>query len=72
MKFLRIKQIRRCLKVGMNPELVDASLKKRSLMKKSVTDEVPVLIDNLEPLENTGVVSSVLKVAVFNPVFVYD
>jgi hypothetical protein len=46
----------------MNPELVDASLKKKSLMKKSVADEIPVLIDNLEPLENTGVVSSVLKV----------
>jgi hypothetical protein len=48
--------------MGMNPELVDASLKKTSLRKKSVADEVPVLIINLEPLENTGVVSSILKV----------
>ena len=48
--------------MGMNPELVDASLKKKYLKKKSVSDEVPGIIDDLEPLENTGVVSSVLKV----------
>ena len=46
----------------MNPELVDASMKKKSLKKKLLADEVPVLINNLEPLENTGVVSNILKV----------
>ena len=48
--------------MGMNPELVDAALRKKSYMRKSFTLEEPVLIDNLEPLEDIGVISEVLKV----------
>merc|ERR1719483_103181 len=51
----------KCLRVGMNPKLVDAALKKKSYMRKSFTLEEPVLIDNLEPLEDIGVISDVLK-----------
>jgi hypothetical protein len=51
-----------CLRVGMKPELVDASLRKKSLKKKTENYGKPVLIDNLEPLGNMGVVSSVLQV----------
>eukprot|EP00092_Neocalanus_flemingeri_P006488 GFUD01006993.1.p1 GENE.GFUD01006993.1~~GFUD01006993.1.p1 ORF type:complete len:345 (+),score=106.00 GFUD01006993.1:54-1088(+) len=51
----------KCLRVGMNPELVDASLRKKSLNKKTAIYDEPVLIDNLKPLENTGVISNLLQ-----------
>merc|ERR1711892_655453 len=51
----------KCLRVGMNPELVDAALRKKSYMIKSFTYEGTALIDNLEPLEDIGVISDVLK-----------
>ena len=54
----------KCLRVGMNPQLVDAKLRKKSLNKKSAISDEPVLINNLEPLENVGVISNVLKVRI--------
>merc|ERR1711892_1567990 len=51
----------KCLRVGMNPELVDAALKKKSYMRKSCTIEEPVLIGNLESLEDIEVIDDVLK-----------
>ena len=46
----------------MNPELVDAALRKKPCKRNSFTYEEPVLIDNLEPLEDIGVISAILKV----------
>jgi len=45
----------------MNPELVDASLKKKDLKKKSTVYEEPQLIDTFNPLEETQSITSVLK-----------
>jgi len=45
----------------MNPILVDANLRKKSSNQKSAISDEPVLIDNLKPLENGGVISNVLK-----------
>ena len=56
----------RCLKVGINPELVDASLRK-NIKKNKINDE-PALIDNLEPLENIGIVSDVLRVIIITTI----
>ena len=58
----------RCLKVGMNPELVDASLRLKNIKKIKNNNDKPVLIDNLEPLENIGIVSEVLRVMI-KPLF---
>ena len=48
--------------MGMNPELVDAALRKKPNKTQPNTLKDPVLIDNLEPLENIGVISELLKV----------
>jgi hypothetical protein len=58
----------RCLKIGMNPELVDASIRLKNIKKSKTKDDKPVLIDNLEPLESSGIVSDVLKV-IIKPLF---
>ena len=54
----------RCLKVGMNPELVDASLRLKSLKSRKLqrNEQQPIMIDNLQPLENSGILSEVLRV----------
>ena len=59
MGFIRFS---RCLKVGMNPELVDASLKLKSLKEKKLRAAEPVMIDNSEPLEPDDLVSEVFRV----------
>ena len=46
----------------MNPELVDASLRKKDLKTKSSFYEEPTLIDSLNSLEETNIITSVLKV----------
>ena len=51
-----------CLKVGMNPELVDASLRLKNVKKNKINYDQPTLINSLEPLENCGIVSDVLRV----------
>merc|ERR1711936_1282441 len=51
----------KCLRVGMNPDLVDASIRKNSLRKKSSLPDQTVLIDNLQPIENSEVFSNVFK-----------
>ena len=45
----------------MNPELVDASIRLKNIKKNKINNE-PFLINNLELLENTGIVTDVLKV----------
>ena len=52
----------------MNPELVDASLRLKNIKKIKNNNDKPVLIDNLEPLENIGIVSEVLRVMI-KPLF---
>ena len=49
----------------MNPELVDASLRLKNIKKiKNNNNYKPVLIDNLKPLENSGIVCDVLRVMI--------
>ena len=50
------------MKVGMNPELVDKSLKVKIINKNKTKDDDPTLIDNLEQLEHSEIVSNVLMV----------
>ena len=46
----------------MNPELVDASLRLKSLKSKKMKVNETLLIDNLQALEKSGIVSDVLRV----------
>ena len=46
----------------MNPELVDASLRLKNVKKNKINYDQPTLINSLEPLENCGIVSDVLRV----------
>ena len=46
----------------MNPELVDASLRLKSLKSKKMKVKETLLIDNLQALEKSGIVSDVLRV----------
>jgi hypothetical protein len=48
----------------MNPELVDASLRLKNIKKNKTDYDKPTLINNLEPLENSGVVSDILRVKI--------
>ena len=41
---------------------MDAALRKKFYIRNSFTPEETVLIENLEPLEDIGVISDVLKV----------
>jgi len=47
----------------MNPELVDASLRLKSLKSRKLqrNEQQPIMIDNLQPLENSGILSEVLR-----------
>jgi len=53
----------KCLKVGMNPELVDASLRLKNLKSRKLQckEQQPDMIDNLQSLENSGILSEVLR-----------
>ena len=48
----------------MNPELVDASLRLKSLKSRKLqrNEQQPIMIDKLQPLENSGILSEVLRV----------
>ena len=52
----------RCLKAGMNPDLVDASLRLKSLKSRKMMSTEYITIDSLQPLVNTGILSDVLRV----------
>ena len=58
----RVILIFRCLKDGMNPELVDASLRLKNIEKNKINNDEFILINNLEPLKNIEIVSEVLRV----------
>jgi len=47
----------------MNPELVDASLRLKSLKSRKLqrNEQQPIMIDKLQPLENSGILSEVLR-----------
>jgi len=45
----------------MNPDLVDASLRLKSLKSRKMMSTEPITIDNLQPLVNTGILSDVLR-----------
>ena len=45
----------------MNPDLVDASLRLKSLKSRKMMSTEPITIDNLQPLVN-GILSDVLRV----------
>ena len=58
----RMRRFVRCLKVGMNPALLDKSLKVKNIKKIKTKDDELSLIDNLEELEHSDIVSNMLMV----------
>ena len=55
----------------MKPELVDASLRLKSLKSKKMKVNETLLIDNLEALEKSGIVSDVLRVGLAAPAITF-